>query len=103
MSHPQKIFASLTLPSQSSAESHLGPVMRRSGPQHPLLAVLMAYKQDDCEKQYAFFFSLEEVFGKWLKPHRLQLPRASHVGQRVYYLWGTMNIESMKTIFLCKK
>lgn len=53
MFHPQKIFASLTLPSQSSAESHLGPVMRRSDPQHPLLAVLMAYKPYDCEKQYA--------------------------------------------------
>jgi hypothetical protein len=53
MFHPQKIFASLTLPSQSSTESHLGPVMRRSDPQHPLLAVLMAYKKDDCERQHA--------------------------------------------------
>jgi hypothetical protein len=46
-----------------------------------------------------FFFLLEEAFGKRLKSHRLQLPRASHVGQCVYYLWGTMNIESVKRIF----
>jgi hypothetical protein len=70
MFHPLKIFASLTLPSQSSAESHSGLVMMKSDPQHPLLAVLMAYKQDNCEKQYSisfhltfFFFSLER--GIW--------------------------------------
>jgi hypothetical protein len=47
--HPLRIFASLTLPSQSSDESHLDIEMRRNGPQYLLQAIWMACRYNNTD------------------------------------------------------